>query len=93
MVKNMGVYELVDNLKFEVMEGDINVFMIGIKEDVYNCFWEKLVEKENVYNKCILERNEIFVYDVIGGLKCILVIVNVNYDYVILGNVNLDILI
>lgn len=75
------------------MEGDIKVFMIGIKEDVYNYFWEKLVEKENVYNKCILKRNEIFVYDVIGGLKCILVIVNENYDYVILGNVNLDILI
>lgn len=64
----MGFYELVDNLKFELIEGDIEVFVIGIKEDVYNYFWEKLVEKESVYNKCILERNEIFVYDVIGGL-------------------------
>lgn len=90
MAKNTGVYELADNSKLEAMEGDTKVPMTGTKEDVYNRLWEKPAEIENVYNKCTLERNEISVYDVTGGPKCISATVNANYDHVTLGNANLD---
>lgn len=90
MAKNTGVYQLADNSKLEAMEGDTKVPMTGTKEDVYNHLWEKPAEKENVYNKCTLERNETSVYDVTGGPKCISATVNANYDHVTLGNANLD---
>lgn len=88
MAKNTGVYELADNSKLEPMDGDTKVPVTGTKEDVYNHLWEKPVE--NVYNKCIVERNETSVYDVTGGPKCISATVNANYDHVTLGNANLD---
>lgn len=90
MAKNTGVYQLADNSKLEAMEGDTKVPMTGTKEDVYNHLWEKPAEKENVYNKCTLKRNETSVYDVTGGPKCISATVNANYDHVTLGNANLD---
>lgn len=90
MAKNTGFYELADNSKLEPIEGDTEVPVTGTKEDVYNHLWEKPAEKESVYNKCTLKRNETSVYDVTGGPQCISATVNANYDHVTLGNANFD---
>lgn len=56
--------------------------------------WEKVVDfcfkKENMYDQCNLGGEDIYKYGVISGLYVSFVMVNINYDCVILVSVNVN---